>query len=108
MKLNLIGSLTMPAAESTSINGSSRTLEEVSAELAAMKEEFQAMKAEVEHLRLHCDNMQRTLNVLCCPKEWYTEEIDEDEIEEALAHPGQSPTIQELIDEFKSAEDGAS
>ena len=42
--------------------------------------ELTAVKAEVEQLREKCQRMNRTLLHLVCPKEWFTEEVNDDEI----------------------------
>lgn len=45
-----------------------------------LAKELKAVKAEVAHLQEKYQRMNRTLVHLYCPKEWLTEEIDDDEI----------------------------
>ena len=42
--------------------------------------ELNTVKAEVAQLRDKCQRLNRTLVRLICPKEWFEEEIDDDEI----------------------------
>jgi hypothetical protein len=62
-------------------NGASRTTDDLAGELAAMRQELGAVKGELEGLlRAKCSVMHRTLVHLCCPKEWFEDEIDDDEV----------------------------
>ena len=45
-----------------------------------LAKELSAVRAEVELLQDKCQRMNRTLVHLYCPKEWLTEEIDDDEV----------------------------
>ena len=45
-----------------------------------LAKELAAVKSEVELLQDKCRRMSRTLVHLICPKEWLTEEVDDDEI----------------------------
>lgn len=47
---------------------------------SALARELTAVKAEVEMLREQWAKTNRTLLRLCCPKEWFEEEIDDDEL----------------------------
>lgn len=45
-----------------------------------LAKELATMKAEVKQLRAKCDRTSRTLLRLCCPKEWFNDEIDDEEV----------------------------
>ena len=47
---------------------------------AQLAKELAAVKSEVELLQDKCRRMNRTLVHLICPKEWLTEEVDDDEL----------------------------
>lgn len=94
----------MQSAEDTSVNGAARLVNELSAQLTAMKRELECVKSEVQELRVKCSDINKTLISLCCPKEWFTEEIDEKELEEALAHAHEQPSIEELIESLAKSD----
>ena len=94
----------MQSAEDTSLNGASRVISELTAQMAAMKRELESVKSEVQELRVKCSDINKTLISLCCPKEWYTQEIDEKELEEALAHADEQPTMAELIESLAKSD----
>lgn len=45
-----------------------------------LAKELATVKAEVEQLRAKCDRTSRTLIRLCCPNEWFNDQIDDDEV----------------------------
>ncbi len=45
-----------------------------------LAKELAAVKADVAFLEDRCRRMNRTLLYLVCPKEWFTEEVDDDEL----------------------------
>jgi hypothetical protein len=45
-----------------------------------LAKQLSAVKAEVNVLRNRCDNVSRALVRLCCPKEWFNDQIDDAEI----------------------------
>ena len=65
----------MPA---TKKHSASRTRKKTTTNQLA--KELAAVKAEVELLQDKCRRMNRTLVHLICPKEWLTEEVDDDEL----------------------------
>jgi hypothetical protein len=50
------------------------------AKQSALAKQLSAVKAEVEVLRNRCDNVSRALVRLCCPKEWFNDQIDDAEL----------------------------
>jgi hypothetical protein len=72
-------------------NGSTKTNEELSKELAALKRE-------VKMLRDKCSETYRAVLAMCCPKEWYTEAID---VEKLRAQAIFEPSIKEVIDSLR-------
>jgi hypothetical protein len=97
-------SFAMQTSDAVSVNGAAPRAEELAAQLAKMKQEFGEVKAEVDLLRTKCSQMYKVLLMLCCPKEWYTEQIDEKELEDAKAHAHEQPSIQELIEELAKSD----
>lgn len=59
-----------------------------------LAKELAAVKAEVAHLQHKCQRLNRTLVRLICPKEWFTEEIDDDEL---FAKAVEMPSFDEWI-----------
>jgi hypothetical protein len=94
----------MQPVEDTSVNGASRMISELTAQMAAMKRELESVKREVQELRTKCSDINKTLISLCCPKEWYTEEIDEKELAQAMARADEQPTIAELIESLAKSD----
>jgi hypothetical protein len=47
---------------------------------ADLAKQLSAVRAEVEVLRTRCDTVSRALVRLCCPKEWFNDEIDDAEL----------------------------
>ena len=45
-----------------------------------LAKELKAVKAEVAHLQEKCMRMNQTLAHLIYPKEWFTEEVDDNEV----------------------------
>ena len=45
-----------------------------------LAKELAAVKGEVAHLRDKCQRLNRTLVRLLCPKEWFEEVVDDDEL----------------------------
>jgi hypothetical protein len=45
-----------------------------------LAKELATVKAEVKQLRAKCDRTSRTLLRLCCPEEWFDDDIDDDEV----------------------------
>jgi hypothetical protein len=63
-----------------------------------LTKELTAVKAEVEILREHYTRMNRTLIRLCCPKEWFDEVVDDDELWSKAVW---EPKLGEVIDSLK-------
>jgi cell division septum initiation protein DivIVA len=72
-------------------NGSAKTNDELTRELAAVKRE-------VRQLREKCREAYRAVLAMCCPKEWYTEEVD---VEKLRAEAIFEPSIKEIINSLK-------
>lgn len=60
--------------------------------------ELTAVKAEVEILREQWTKTNRTLLRLCCPKKWFEEEVDDDEL---WANAVWDPPLRTVIDSLK-------
>ncbi len=91
----------MQPADDTLSNGVSGRIEELTLQVAALKRDLEQMRTELATVREKCSQAYRAVLAMCCPTEWYTQEIDEKELAEALAHAHERPTIQELIEELK-------
>ena len=63
-----------------------------------LAKELAAVKSEVELLQDKCRRMNRTLVHLICPKEWLTEEVDDDEL---WAKAIWEPSLKEVIEKLK-------
>jgi hypothetical protein len=63
-----------------------------------LAKELAAVKAEVALLQDKCRRMNRTLVHLICPKEWLTEEVDDDEL---WAKAIWKPSLKEVIENIK-------
>jgi hypothetical protein len=63
-----------------------------------LTKELTAVKADVEILRENYTRMNRTLLRLCCPKEWFEEEIDDDELWSKAVW---EPTLSEVVASLK-------
>lgn len=63
-----------------------------------LTKELVAVRAELETLRQRFGRMNLTLLRLCCPKEWFEEEVDEDEL---WAKAVWEPSLREIIDSLK-------
>ena len=82
----------MPKTKKQSAHtGKAKTTSELTRELTAMK-------AEVEALREKYTRMNRTLLRLCCPKEWFEEEIEDDELWSKAIW---EPSLREIVDSLK-------
>jgi hypothetical protein len=60
-----------------------------------LTQELTEVKAELETLRADCTRMNRTLLRLCCPKEWFEEEIDDADL---WSNGVWEPALSEIID----------
>jgi hypothetical protein len=47
---------------------------------AELEQELSAVKDQVEQLRARCEKVSRALVRLCCPPEWFKDDIDDDEV----------------------------
>ena len=65
---------------------------------AQLAKELAAVKSEVELLQDKCRRMNRTLVHLICPKEWLTEEVDDDDL---WAKAIWEPSLKEVIEKLK-------
>lgn len=72
-------------------NGVVKTNEQLTAELAEVKREL-------KHLRSKCSETYRAVLAMCCPKEWYTEEIDLEKVRKQAIF---APSIKSIIDSLK-------
>ncbi|GEM_PF-3155755 len=70
----------------------------------ALARELQSVKAEVEQLRTKCTDMYQALLHMCCPKEWFTEEIDDEALlSQAIEVPSFEDWIQALAQRSDTA-----
>ena len=63
-----------------------------------LAKELTAVKAEIETLREQWTKTNRTLLRLCCPKKWFEEEIDADEL---WSQAVWDPPLEEVINSLK-------
>ncbi|MCI0739675.1 MAG: hypothetical protein L0Y72_11565 [Gemmataceae bacterium] len=63
-----------------------------------LAQELSAVRTEVELLRDKYTKMNRTLLRLCCPKEWFDEEVDDEKVWSKAIW---EPTLREVIDSLK-------
>jgi hypothetical protein len=64
----------------------------------ALAKELAAVRTEVALLRDQCAKTNRTLLRLCCPKKWFEEEIDDDQLwSDAIWEP----SLRALIDSVR-------
>jgi len=63
-----------------------------------LTQELTAVRTELETLRAQCAKMNRTLLRLCCPKEWFDEEVDDVEL---WSKGVWEPSLREIIDTLK-------
>jgi hypothetical protein len=63
-----------------------------------LTQELIEVKAELETLRAECAKMNRTLQRLCCPKEWFEEEVDDAEL---WSKGVWEPPLREIIDTLR-------
>jgi len=77
--------------KSGSRNGSAKTNLELTREVAKLKRE-------VKILRLKCSEAYRAVLSMGCPKEWFTEEIDLEEVRKQAVF---EPSIMQIIESLK-------
>src|SRR5687767_10810119 len=80
-----------------SANGASHAVDQLQSQVAAMQQQIVALREEVVHLRANCNDLQRTVLALACPKEWATEQINEDDLLALRRESAGGPTLREFI-----------
>lgn len=79
------------AVKRASRNGSAKTNHELTRELANLKRE-------VAKLRQKCSDAYGAVLAMACPKEWFTEEVD---TEQLLKEAVFEPSIKDIINSLK-------